>query len=130
VAELLLESGANANLRNGEGQTPLHLATQLGDCDIMRLLLDRGADVDVQDRRRSTPLHLASDNRNSMTTQLLLRSGANVRVRNEDGRTPLQVASDDSEGNQEIIRLLSDYTRCKIRSKFGLVLRVNRVLRR
>jgi len=42
IARLLIDSGANVNIKNGEGQTPLHCASQRGHFDIVELLLDAG----------------------------------------------------------------------------------------
>lgn len=38
-------------------QTPLHIAVERGDADIVRALLGVGAKVDVRDSSGSTPLH-------------------------------------------------------------------------
>jgi ankyrin repeat protein len=44
IAELLLERGANANLRNGYGRTPRQEALAFGNGTMAELLLKHGAD--------------------------------------------------------------------------------------
>lgn len=59
AARLLLESGADVDPQNGDGNTPLFLAACYGEEALVRLLLDRGARVDAKGRRGLTALHLA-----------------------------------------------------------------------
>jgi ankyrin repeat protein len=40
-------------------QTPLHIAAEAGDVEMVQLLLGRGATLDLRDASGSTPLHLA-----------------------------------------------------------------------
>jgi len=89
---------ANTNVRNSEGQTPLHrILVKIEDKDILGaiqlLLLEHGADVDALDNDHSTPLHLASQYGSVRATQLLLEYGANVHLQNNDGHTPSRCRS-------------------------------------
>ena len=113
VVRLLLERGANTNVRNSEGQTPLHrILVKFEDKDVLGaiqlLLLEHGADVDALDNDHSTPLHLASQYGSVRATRLLLEYGANVHLQNNDGHTPSQVAS--AKGHEELARLLSEHS--------------------
>jgi len=51
---------ANAVINN-QGETPLHVAVQTDDCDILSFLLQHKADVSVQDASGRTPLMLACE---------------------------------------------------------------------
>ena len=54
----LLERGADPNVRNFRGETPLHRAAiRNPDLDVSRTLIGAGADVDAQDEKGATPLH-------------------------------------------------------------------------
>lgn len=73
----LLGKGADANIRNDEGNTPLALSAQLGWLEGARLLLGVGAKVDAANGRGETPLILAVHRRNLPMVRLLMEGGAN-----------------------------------------------------
>jgi hypothetical protein len=57
----LLRKGANANARDKNDITPLHLAAIGGDADVARLLLEHGADPDIIAIGGMTPLDVARE---------------------------------------------------------------------
>jgi len=59
LARRLLDSGVSPNLRDEEGNTPLHLALRHGR--VAYLLLERGADPTAKNRLGLTPLFLARE---------------------------------------------------------------------
>ncbi|KAK0742590.1 ankyrin repeat-containing domain protein [Schizothecium vesticola] len=92
---LLLRHTAPANVRDSQGRTPLHWATEAGDADVVSLLLDAGnAEVDPHDNQGTTPLGLAvaKAEKSGGTVpgqraaevemmRVLLQAGANVDIR-------------------------------------------------
>jgi ankyrin repeat protein len=54
-----LENGADVNLRNETGATPLFLASQRGDPKLVKQLLHNGCDVNVTDQDMNNCLHAA-----------------------------------------------------------------------
>jgi len=73
----LLQRGANPDMRDGRGNTPLMIATQLGWADGIQTLLNRRAGVDVANSSGETPLIRAVQNRDIASVRLLMANGAN-----------------------------------------------------
>ena len=73
----LLQKGANPNIQDKEGLTPLMLATQLRFVDGVRVLLLKGADVDDTNKQGETALIRAVQLRDAELVRLLLANGAN-----------------------------------------------------
>ncbi len=72
---------------------PLHVASEIGNKELVELLLQNGADVNAQDNEGLTALMLASIKGHTETVNLLLQNGANVNAQNNNGRTALMDAS-------------------------------------
>ena len=73
----LLQKGANPNLADKKGTTPLMLATQLGYVDGIDWLVHKKALVDQTNRSGETALILAVQLRNPEAVRALLKAGAN-----------------------------------------------------
>ncbi|XP_023319360.1 ankyrin-1-like [Trichogramma pretiosum] len=96
LVQLLLRQGADSNLANADGLTPLHCICKDYYDDDRRLAqllfeneLNQPCRVDAQDNLGNTPLHLALKYDNIDVAELLLRNGANPNLANEEGLTPL-----------------------------------------
>ncbi len=76
MIQLLLDAGADPNLPDKEGRTPLMFAAEKGKRFIVDLLLDNGAKVDQRDKKGQTALWHAALNGKSKTCQALLAAGA------------------------------------------------------
>ena len=58
VLKSLIENGANVNLKQHDGSTPLHYTClDEGDFGMAKLLVDSGAKIDAKDHDGKTPLY-------------------------------------------------------------------------
>jgi ankyrin repeat protein len=71
IVKLLLEHGADPNIREANGFTPLHAAAQNGDEELIRTLLFGGADMTVKSNNGKTALDLALEAGHDRATLLL-----------------------------------------------------------
>ena len=83
----LLAAGADPNRRNGENQTPLHVAVLRREPKLAELLLEFKADVNAADADQSTPLDLA-DSINEPTMRKLLAEHGGKRAIDLPSKTP------------------------------------------
>ena len=95
LAELLLASGADPDITNHEGASPLHRAA-LHNTLRVQLLLDAGAHTDLRDGSGATPLHVAEGD--PEISGLLLAAGADARAVDDWGRTTLHAAARSDTG--------------------------------
>ena len=71
VVSLLLELGADMNLADLDGATPLHVASSQNNVGISNLLVQAGADIDLPDCQGFTALHFASKHGHAEIVSLL-----------------------------------------------------------
>uniref|UniRef100_A0ABD2WG24 Uncharacterized protein n=1 Tax=Trichogramma kaykai TaxID=54128 RepID=A0ABD2WG24_9HYME len=109
VAEILLTNGANPNLADSRGFTPLHVICDQRDDEWLELFFKINDDrhqavqVNAQNNLGNTPLHLAVTYYTE-ATKLLLRKGANPNLANVEGLTPLHFICDRNE-DSELVKI-------------------------
>ncbi|XP_023931844.1 inversin-like [Lingula anatina] len=107
VKRLLRDGNYDVNGKYLYGLTPLHLAAQTSNADMVKLFLDSGADVNAEDWGGSTLLHWAEDGGHEDIVKLHLERGADPNITNEGGRTPLHEAM--RQGPGDIVKLLLEH---------------------
>ncbi len=85
--KFLLEHGANPNLADKSGITPLSLAVSLGFVEGVERLLKAGARVEVSNAAGETPLISAVHRRDMAVIRLLLKNGASADKTDNSGRS-------------------------------------------
>jgi ankyrin repeat protein len=114
---LLLENGADAQLSNSRGITPLMAAAGMGSVDAdtrgfylsedverrsiasLKLLVNAGGDINGRDPRGLTPLHEAARWGWNDVVQFLVDNGADLNAKDNRGNTPVDAALGKAGGN-------------------------------
>lgn len=109
IAKFLLDRGADINVSNNPGLTPLHYAamnyfSRYSSLDIVVMLIDKGADVNAKGSGGDRPIHTPALNCNLEMIRLLVEKGADVNAKNDKGETALHVTS--GNGSFECVNLL------------------------
>lgn len=106
LVRLLLDGGANPNVRNEAGATPLMWA--VNDLEKTQLLLDRGADVNARSEDSRTALLIAAGQFGTReVVKLLLDRGADIKAKSPGlggDLTPLTEAA--RLGDETLLRML------------------------
>ena len=76
MARLLIDNGADLDIRNHDGNTPLHWAAGEGQKELVVILIVHGADVNVRGKGGWTPLRWAEAQRQKEIARILIASGA------------------------------------------------------
>ena len=106
VFHAIIDQGVDINGANGDKQTPLMTACQLGNVDAINILLKTGADTSsASDIHGATCIHHAVEGDcNKATLEAIIHHGADVNATNNNNVTALMLACQKS--NIEAIRVL------------------------
>ena len=94
-----LAAGADVNVKDKRGFTPLHWASISGHKEAVELLIDNGADVNAMRGGGGTPLSYAASWGHEEIVELLIANGADVNVKDAFSETPLDVATHPDNPN-------------------------------
>ena len=99
ISRSRVENRAEVDVRNNNGETPLHYQIRaLGLSDTVLTLLECKANINAQDNNGNTPLHAAWDYGEchryvpNRLMSILLGKGADANLRNNKGISPLDMA--------------------------------------
>lgn len=134
--EVFLKLGANPNVKDSEGITPLMKAVESGNTKVVKLLLELGANIDAQDNHGNTalmfampkqeiriPKHLRKYAINYQSAQrlrlkdvfstiiatILLEASADFTIQNNNGQTALDIAKENQR--PDIVKLLKKHNK-------------------
>ena len=99
-----LDNGANIEIKNEVGATPLIFASAKGQKEVVALLLDKGANVNAKTTTGITPLMAAAAGGYPEIVKLLLAKGADVSAKDQQGRTAFSMAQ--ASGDSQVADLL------------------------
>lgn len=91
MVKLLLNRGANTEVRRVDVITPLQVAVWRDRRSIVSLLLATGANIEPADDCGLTPLAVITGRKNS--AELLFDAGANRNAVDKDGHTPPEMVA-------------------------------------
>jgi hypothetical protein len=100
VVQVLLENGADLNVRDRLGNTALHHAAFQGMATIVRLLVKKGVYVNEIGHDGRTALHVAAQRGNEVVVKILKEAGANLKMTDEEKKTALKLAEEKRQGPQ------------------------------
>ena len=98
----------NVNLENRQKETPLFLAVNKNDINIVKELVCKGADIKKRNKGDMSPLMICCKNNFQNIAEFLIKKGADVNEKNILGDTPVKLAQ--SNGNEELaLKLIKIY---------------------
>lgn len=121
LMEILLQAGADPNIKDGKAQTVLHhaAASSVGfdhGTKIIALMVKYKADINATDYKGDTPLHIACDNYlrgyNTKNLAAVIDAGADTARKNSKGQTALETliaARKTAEEKESICAMFNKY---------------------
>ncbi|MBN2135920.1 MAG: ankyrin repeat domain-containing protein [Acidobacteria bacterium] len=95
IAEMLLNAGADPDVKDESSTTPLHMAVTYGFKELVVMLIQRGAQINAETGYHNlTPLHEAASAGNLELVKMLISMSADVNADGRSGWTPLHAAKD------------------------------------
>lgn len=110
AAHLLLKQGANPNVKNQDGDTPLHLAVLRSEGNHLRflvsLLIRKGASIDTQNSAGQSPLGVALKPGDIDLIETILEEGPRIECIDSTGVHPIFRALEYGHGRDRMSSML------------------------
>jgi ankyrin repeat protein len=108
MALVLVAHGADVNLRDNLGDTPLCKAATHNNCKVAQILIEAGANLDAPTAYGRKPLHIAAEMGHKEVAKLLIENGADIDAKDNHGNTPLHesVSNEIDPGSTDVTELL------------------------
>jgi ankyrin repeat protein len=105
IVALLIVAGANVDIKSPVTEnTPLHIASSLGNDSLLDIFLNEGANFNSKNKNGDTALHIAAKNGFNSIVEKLIQKKINVNTSNKKGKTAMHIAS--AEGHSTIVKML------------------------
>ncbi|CAG2113518.1 unnamed protein product [Medioppia subpectinata] len=103
----LVAAGTDLESRDGQGATPLHIASANGYTTVVEFLLDNHVSTDECDLDQWQAIHAAACWGHLDVLELLVQNGADVNAKTKNGETPYDIC-EDPELKERIIQLKNE----------------------
>jgi ankyrin repeat protein len=101
TAELLLDNGADLNVKDRYKEPPLHTAAYWGHENMVALLIRKGVDVNQKGPHGELALHWAATKGHGQTAQLLVEAGTKINTHTDKPRMDMDGIA---ERNADVVR--------------------------
>ncbi|KAJ5888264.1 hypothetical protein N7495_008305 [Penicillium taxi] len=101
------EGKEHVNVRNQDGDLPLHLAAEHGSLMMVKFLYRSGSEITELNHRKCTPIYKGSKNGHLEVVKFLFEHGADIHTTTNGGWTPFCAASDS--GHLEVVKFLFEH---------------------
>ncbi|KAF2461003.1 proteasome regulatory particle subunit [Lineolata rhizophorae] len=99
ILDLLLQRGADVNMKNNNGQTALHFTASKNNLDAAKKLISGRASARIKDKRGQLALHRAAAVGSVPMIKLLLENKSPLNATDMDGLTALHHAIAEGHGD-------------------------------
>ena len=96
---MLLAYGSKVDDINGQRWTPLMIAAEEGNTNVLEVLIENKANVQLKEQEGLTAVHMAAWNGQARAARMLLANGSIVDDTCGQGRTPLMIAAEKGKTN-------------------------------
>ncbi|KAK6194499.1 hypothetical protein SNE40_000124 [Patella caerulea] len=104
MIKILLQHGADVNVRDNNGKAVIMLVTETGNTDLFHEFLRESVDVNLQDNEGKTALMMALEKNRDDLSKALIEKLTNVNLFDKSGRTALMIAAE--KNNKSLIEEL------------------------
>ncbi len=108
AAKILINNGADVNIKNSYGWSPIYIATRNLNLDIIKLLLEKKVDVNAQTQNGGTPLILAVKKNNTEIAKILLMFGAEIQIKDKYNKSAIDYAT--NMNNKVMLNILNNFS--------------------
>jgi hypothetical protein len=109
----VIRMGGAVDAKDDDGNTPLHLASERGDINMVETLLKCEADPNSRNSKGDTPMHSATYWGHAPVIRALVRWGANGLLENDEGKTPLSIAIENNK-SESVLKAVSSERCCDV----------------
>lgn len=95
IIKQLVNKGINLNAKDNSGDTPLHIAANVGNVKFIDAMRNFTVDATIKNNKGFTPLHIAALADEADSFESLLKLGAKLYQKDLRGKTPLQYFEND-----------------------------------